>query len=41
MVFSTVIVVSLFNGLNTNVWTVWVFFAVFIGIFLLWVFTVC
>lgn len=30
----------LFNGLNTNVWTGWVFFAVFIGIILLWLFTV-
>ncbi|OJA16022.1 hypothetical protein AZE42_04283 [Rhizopogon vesiculosus] len=40
MVFATVIAVSLFNGLNTNVWTVWVFFAVFIGIVILWVFTV-
>jgi len=39
MVFATVIAVSIFNGLNTNVWTVWVFFAVFIGIILLWIFT--
>ncbi|KAG2138285.1 hypothetical protein DEU56DRAFT_886925 [Suillus clintonianus] len=39
MVFATVIVVSLFNGLNTNVWTAWVFFAVFIGIIILWLFT--
>ncbi|KAG1855055.1 hypothetical protein C8R48DRAFT_609418 [Suillus tomentosus] len=39
MVFATVIAVSLFNGLNTNVWTAWVFFAVFIGIIILWIFT--
>lgn len=39
MVFSAVIVANLFNGLNTNVWTGWVFFAVFIGIFLLFVYT--
>jgi len=39
MVFSAVIVVSLFNGLNTNVWTGWVFFAVFLGIVLLLLFT--
>jgi phospholipid-translocating ATPase len=41
MVFATVIAVSLCNGLNTNVWTGWVFFAVFIGIIILWIFTVC
>ncbi|KAH7889506.1 hypothetical protein F5I97DRAFT_1844721 [Phlebopus sp. FC_14] len=40
MVFAAVIAVSLFTGLNTNVWTGWVFFAVFIGIVLLWLFTV-
>lgn len=40
MVFATVVAVSLFNGLNTNVWTAWVFFAVFIGIIILWLFTV-
>ncbi|KAG5643214.1 hypothetical protein DXG03_001334 [Asterophora parasitica] len=39
MVFSAVIVANLFNGLNTNVWTGWVFFAVFIGIALLLVYT--
>ncbi|KAL4077222.1 hypothetical protein V8B97DRAFT_1866494 [Scleroderma yunnanense] len=40
MVFAAVAVVCLYNGLNTNVWTAWVFFAVFIGIVLLWLFTV-
>ncbi|KAG6908584.1 hypothetical protein DXG01_004071 [Tephrocybe rancida] len=39
MVFSAVIVANLFNGLNTNVWTGWVFFAVFIGIFLITIYT--
>ena len=40
MVFSAVIAVSLFNGLNTNVWTGWVFFAILLGIVLLLVYTV-
>lgn len=40
MVFASVITACLYNGLNTNVWTAWVFFAVFIGIALLWLFTV-
>ncbi|KAF8447755.1 hypothetical protein L210DRAFT_940528 [Boletus edulis BED1] len=39
MVFAAVITVSLFNGLNTNVWTGWVFFAVFLGIVLLLIYT--
>ncbi|PFH51681.1 hypothetical protein AMATHDRAFT_141942 [Amanita thiersii Skay4041] len=39
IVFATVIAANLFNGLNTNVWTVWVFFAVSLGIVLLWVYT--
>jgi len=39
MVFAAVTTACLFNGLNTNVWTGWVFFAVFIGILLLWLFT--
>lgn len=40
MVFSAVVTVSLFNGLNTNVWTGWVFFAILLGIVLLLVYTV-
>ena len=40
MVFAAVIVVSLYNGLNTNAWTGWVFFAVFLGIVLLLLYTV-
>ncbi|EEB95706.1 hypothetical protein MPER_05282, partial [Moniliophthora perniciosa FA553] len=39
MVFAAVMVANLFNGLNTAVWTGWVFFAVFIGIILIWVYT--
>ncbi|KAI6045617.1 hypothetical protein EDC04DRAFT_2865155 [Pisolithus marmoratus] len=39
MVFASVTVACLYNGLNTNVWTAWVFVAVFIGIVLLWLFT--
>ncbi|KAF8623335.1 hypothetical protein AX15_006411 [Amanita polypyramis BW_CC] len=39
MVFASVIAANLFNGLNTNVWTVWVFLAVSIGIVLLFVYT--
>lgn len=40
MVFSAVFTANLFNGLNTTAWTAWVFFAVFIGGILLWVYTV-
>ena len=40
MVFACVIAANLFNGLNTNVWTIWVFLAVFFGIGLLLVYTV-
>lgn len=40
MVFASVTVACLYNGLNTNVWTAWVFGAVFIGIVLLWLLTV-
>ncbi len=40
MVFSAVFTANLFNGLNTTAWTAWVFFAVFIGGALLWVYTV-
>ncbi|KAG7092955.1 hypothetical protein E1B28_009257 [Marasmius oreades] len=39
MVFAAVTAADLFNGMNTNVWTSWVFFAVFIGIILLWAYT--
>ena len=40
MVFSAVFTANLFNGLNTTAWTAWVFFAVFIGSILLWLYTV-
>jgi len=40
MAIAAVMVASLFNGMNTNVWTGWVFFAVFLGIVLVWVYTV-
>ncbi|KAG9318662.1 hypothetical protein JVU11DRAFT_755 [Chiua virens] len=39
MVFTAVVAVSLYNGLNTNVWTGWVFFAILLGIALLWIYT--
>lgn len=41
MVISAAVVANLFNGLNTRVWTGWVFFSVFIGIILIWAYTVC
>ncbi|KAK0212024.1 phospholipid-translocating ATPase [Armillaria fumosa] len=41
MVLSAVIVINLFIGMNTNVWTGWVFFAVLIGIILVWLYTAC
>jgi len=40
MVFSAVFACNLFNGLNTTAWTAWVFFAIFIGCVLLWLYTV-
>lgn len=40
MVFAAVIIANLFNGLNTAFWTAWVFFAVFIGIILIVIYTV-
>ncbi|KDR73672.1 hypothetical protein GALMADRAFT_251453 [Galerina marginata CBS 339.88] len=39
MVFAAVFAANFFNGLNTSAWTAWVFFAVFIGDILLWVYT--
>ncbi|KAJ7811640.1 phospholipid-translocating ATPase [Mycena olivaceomarginata] len=39
MVVAAVLTANLYNGLNTNVWTGWVFFAVFLGIVLVWVYT--
>jgi len=39
MAIAAVTIANCFNGLNTNVWTAWVFFAVFIGTVLIWVYT--
>ncbi|KAJ7264906.1 phospholipid-translocating ATPase [Mycena haematopus] len=39
MAVAAVLTANLYNGLNTNVWTGWVFFAVFLGIVLVWVYT--
>ena len=40
MAIAAVMAANLFNGLNTDVWTGWVFFAVFLGIVLIWVYNV-
>lgn len=40
MAISAVMAANLFNGMNTNVWTGWVFFAVLVGIVLVWAYTV-
>ena len=40
MVIAAVLTANLFNGLNTNVWTGWVFFAVALGNVLIWIYTV-
>ncbi|PPQ72110.1 hypothetical protein CVT24_002421 [Panaeolus cyanescens] len=39
MAFAAVFAANLFNGLNTSAWTGWVFFAVFLGCVLIWVYT--
>ncbi|KAK0464027.1 phospholipid-translocating ATPase [Armillaria novae-zelandiae] len=39
MALSAVVTINLFIGMNTNVWTGWVFFAVLIGIIIIWLFT--
>ncbi|KAI0374619.1 phospholipid-translocating P-type ATPase [Pilatotrama ljubarskyi] len=39
MVISAVMAANLFNGLNTHVWTGWIFFAVSLGIVLVWAYT--
>ena len=41
MIISAAMCVNIYNGLNTAAWTGWVFFAVFIGIILIWAYTVC
>jgi hypothetical protein len=40
MAIAAVMVTDLFVGLETYVWTAWVFFAVFAGIIIIWVYTV-
>ncbi|KAJ2916976.1 hypothetical protein MD484_g3448, partial [Candolleomyces efflorescens] len=40
MVFAAVFTANFYNGLNTNTWTAWVFFAVFLGDVLVWLYTV-
>ena len=40
MVIGAVMCVNAFNGLNTHAWTGWVWFAVSIGIVLVWLYTV-
>jgi len=40
MVFAAAFAANLYNGLNTSAWTGWVFFAVFIGNILIWIYTV-
>ncbi|KAH9928461.1 phospholipid-translocating P-type ATPase [Epithele typhae] len=39
MVIGAVMTACLFNGLNTHVWTAWIFFAVSFGIVLVWAYT--
>ncbi|KAL7423375.1 hypothetical protein Q5752_002678 [Cryptotrichosporon argae] len=39
MAIAAVMVANLFSGLNIDAWTGWVWFAVFLGPFLIWVFT--
>ncbi len=40
IVIAAVMAADFFNGLNTHVWTWWVFFAVALGIVLVWGYTV-
>ncbi|TFK89441.1 phospholipid-translocating P-type ATPase [Polyporus arcularius HHB13444] len=39
MAIAAVMTADLFNGLNTHVWTAWIFFAVALGIVLVWAYT--
>ncbi|EGO21270.1 hypothetical protein SERLADRAFT_351381 [Serpula lacrymans var. lacrymans S7.9] len=39
IVFALALTANLYNGLNTTVWTGWIFFAVFLGIIILLLFT--
>jgi len=39
MAIAAVLTANLCNGLNTSVWTGWVFFATFLGVVLVWIYT--
>ncbi|KAF8647469.1 hypothetical protein AX16_006674 [Volvariella volvacea WC 439] len=39
MAITAVVVADIFTGLNSTAWSAWIFFAVFIGIIVVWVFT--
>jgi len=41
MAISAVMVANMFAGFSTTAWSGWIFFAVFVGIVIIWVFTVC
>lgn len=40
MVIAAVMVVNAFHGISTSAWTGWVWFAVSIGVILIWIYTV-
>lgn len=40
MVIAAVMVVNAFHGICTSAWTAWVWFAVSIGVILIWIYTV-
>ena len=40
MVIASVNAVNAYNGLSTAAWTAWVWFAVLIGVILVWLYTV-
>ncbi|RDB22221.1 putative phospholipid-transporting ATPase C24B11.12c [Hypsizygus marmoreus] len=40
MAIAGVMVADIFTGLSATAWTAWLFFAVFIGIFIVWMFTI-
>jgi len=40
MAFSSVLVANIFTGFSATAWTAWIFFAVFIGIIVQWIFVV-
>lgn len=40
MAISAVMVANIYTGFNATAWTGWIFFAVFLGIVIVWVFSV-